>query len=63
VHVQYDDGKLAKVAVIEQEAVPSDGLPEVLRELTGQEVILLNRQEEVGEGQSVQVTLEDWSPK
>jgi multidrug resistance efflux pump len=60
VHVQYDDGKLAKVAVIEQEAMPSHGQPEVLRELTGHEVILLNRQEEVGEGQSVQVTLDNW---
>jgi multidrug resistance efflux pump len=60
VHVQYDDGRLAKVAVIEREAETSHGQPDVLRELTGEEVILLNRQEEVGEGQSVQVTLENW---
>jgi multidrug resistance efflux pump len=60
VHVEYDDGKLTKVAVIAQEAVPSHGQPEVLRELTGEEVIILSRQEEIGEGHPVHVTLENW---
>ena len=46
VHVQVNDGKLAKVTVIEKEGDPSRGEPEVLRELTGDEVILLNRQTE-----------------
>jgi hypothetical protein len=60
VHVEYDDGKLAEVAVIAQEAVPSHGQPEVLRWLTGDEVIILSRQEEIGEGRPVHVTLEQW---
>ncbi len=60
VHVQYNDGKVAKVAVIEQEAVPTHGQDEVLAELTGDEVIILNRQSELSEGEAVKVTLEKW---
>ncbi len=56
VRVQINDGKLVKVAVIVRE---TGGL-ENLRELTGDEVILLNRQAEVGAGQPVTVTIEKW---
>jgi multidrug resistance efflux pump len=60
VRVQVNDGKLAKVSVIVQEAVPAHGEAEVLRELTGEETIILNRQAEIGEGQEVRVSLEEW---
>jgi hypothetical protein len=56
VKVQVSDGKLVKVAVIARE---SGGL-EVLRELTGDETILLNRQAEIGAGQHVTMTIEEW---
>jgi hypothetical protein len=60
VHVQVDDGKLAKVSVIVRAESPERGEPAVLRDLTGDEVILLNRQTEIGDGQAVKVTLEKW---
>ena len=59
VRVQINDGRLAKVSVIVQDASPTKGRPEVLRELNGEETILLNRQAEIGEGQTVKVTLEE----
>ncbi len=60
VHVQVNDGKLAKVTVIADAGSPTNDEPEVLRELTGNEVIILNRQSELSEGQPVKVTLEKW---
>jgi hypothetical protein len=60
VHVQVNDGKLARATVIVQEADPSRGQAEVLRELTGDETVLVSRQAEVGEGQEVRVELEPW---
>jgi hypothetical protein len=57
VRVQVNDGRHAKVAIIEQEANPSRGLPEKLRPLTGEETIILNRQVEIGDGQAVEVSL------
>ena len=60
VRVQVNDGNLARVSVIVQQEVPGKGLAEVSRELTGQDVIVLSRQAEIGEGQRVKVTLEDW---
>jgi multidrug resistance efflux pump len=56
VKVQVSDGKLVKLAVITRES----GGQEVLRELTGDEVILLNRQLEIGAGKPVSVTIEKW---
>jgi len=59
VRIQVEDGKLAKVAVIAREAgVP--GGQDVMKELTGEEVILLNRQLEIGAGQHVNATIEKW---
>jgi hypothetical protein len=60
VHVQVNDGKLAKVSVITSEGSATSGEPEVYRELAGNEVIILNRQSELNEGQPVKVTLEKW---
>jgi multidrug resistance efflux pump len=60
VHVQVTDGKLAKVSVVVDEGSPIRGQPAVLRDLTGEEVLILNRQEEVGEGHTVKVTMKDW---
>jgi multidrug resistance efflux pump len=59
VHVQVKDGRWAKVAVIVQEADPVRGQPEVLKPLTGDETVILNRQIEIGDGQPVDVTLEE----
>ena len=60
VHVQVNDGKLTKVTIIAEAGSPTSDEPEVLRELTGNEVIILNRQSELSEGQPVKVTLEKW---
>ena len=49
VRVQVTDGNLSKVSVITQESSSTRGQPEILRELTGGEVLLLNRQAEIGE--------------
>jgi multidrug resistance efflux pump len=56
VKVQVSDGKLVKLAMVTRES----GGQEVLRELTGDEVILLNRQLEIGPGKPVTVTIEKW---
>ncbi len=60
VREQVNDGKLAKVSVIVSAGSPTSDEPEVFRELTGNEVIILNRQSELNEGQPVKVTLEKW---
>jgi multidrug resistance efflux pump len=60
VRVQITDGKLSKVLVIVHEEMPAQGQAEELRELTGDQVIVLNRQAEIGEEQPVKVTLEKW---
>jgi multidrug resistance efflux pump len=62
VRVQINDGRYARVSIIAQEADPSHGKTEVLRELTGNEVIILSRQVEIGEGQELEVHLEESSP-
>jgi multidrug resistance efflux pump len=59
VRVQINDGRLAKVSIIVEDASPTKGRPELLRELTGDETIILNRQAEIGEGQAVKVTIEE----
>jgi multidrug resistance efflux pump len=59
VRVQVNDGRLAKVAVIVQPADPARGKGEVLRPLTGNETIILNRQVEIGDEQPVEVTLDE----
>lgn len=56
VAVQMNDGRLAKVATV----LPSTTARQTLRELTGNEVIVLTRQLEVGEGQRVNPVLEKW---
>jgi hypothetical protein len=58
VKVQVDDGRLVKIAILTRPNGPRG--PQVLRELTGNEEVVLNRQLEVGEGQKVRVTREDW---
>jgi hypothetical protein len=60
VRVQMDDGKVAKVLLITQEADPGRNLPEILREITPQDTVILNRQVEIGAGRAVAVTLENW---
>lgn len=54
--VQVNDGEIAKVAIL---TTHNGGQPRT-RELTGQELIVLNRQLEVGEGRRVQPIVEDW---
>jgi hypothetical protein len=60
VRVQVNDGRLAKVVVVERPAGLSAAGREVVRELTGAEQIVASRQLEIGEGQAVRATLEDW---
>jgi multidrug resistance efflux pump len=59
VRVQINDGKMAKVAVIVQEADPAHGKAEMHRDLTGDEVVILNRQVQIGDGQPVEVSFDD----
>ncbi len=60
VRVQVTDGNLSKVSIIVQESSGTRGQGEVLRELTGDEVFLLNRQSEIGERRSVKATIDPW---
>jgi hypothetical protein len=60
VRVQVNDGTLAKVSVIVRMKDVRGGDQEVLQELGGDEEIIASRQAEVGEGQTVQATLESW---
>jgi hypothetical protein len=60
VHVQFNDGKMAKVSVVLQYEDPAIDRPEVLRELTADDVIILSRQSEIGEHKSVKVTMQNW---
>ena len=55
VTVQVRDGRLSKVAI-----VAPNGSREVIRELTGNEVIVAARQLEIGEGTRVEASIEDW---
>lgn len=59
VRTQVGDGRLIKVALIAQEGDPSRGKPEILTRLTGKEVIILSRQVEIGDGQPVEVSIDD----
>ncbi len=60
VRVQMNDGNMAKIAKVVREANPAHGDPEIIKELTGEEVIVLNRQIEVGDNAPVRVTLQPW---
>lgn len=59
VRVQTSDGKLAKIAVIVNEASPQMGVQEMLQDLTGNEEIIISHQTELAEGQAVQPVRED----
>jgi hypothetical protein len=56
VKVQVNDGRLAKVAI--QSRGPNG--KETLQELTGAELVVASRQQEIGEGQRVRTTLKEW---
>lgn len=58
VRVQYEDGVRAKIAIIEQEANPDQGIEERLTDLTGDEQIIMNQQGEIDDGQEVKTTPE-----
>ncbi len=60
VHVQVNDGRLAKIAVIARAANGRTGETEIWRELTGKEEVVAGRQSEVQEGQAVHAVNEDW---
>jgi multidrug resistance efflux pump len=60
VRVQVNDGKLARVQVIVKQGNPLRGEPEELRELLPDETIVLSRQIEIGEGQLLRVTVDEW---
>jgi multidrug resistance efflux pump len=62
VHVDLNDGKLAKIRLIVQEGNPKLGVQEVLQKLTGHEEIVASRQQELSDGQAVQPCPEDWQP-
>jgi multidrug efflux pump subunit AcrA (membrane-fusion protein) len=58
--VQVDDGRIAKIAVVVQAADPARGLREVLRDLTPEDTLVLNRQVEVGGKRPVKATMASW---
>jgi multidrug efflux pump subunit AcrA (membrane-fusion protein) len=60
VRVQVNDGKLANVQVIVKQGNPLRGEPDELRELRKDEVVVLSRQMEIGDGQRLRITVEDW---
>ena len=57
VRIRLRDGRWTKVAVVLQEADPQKGLPEVLGDLTGNEVVIVSRQVEIGDDADVIVTM------
>jgi multidrug resistance efflux pump len=62
VHVDLNDGKLARIRLIVQEGNPKLGVQQILRRLTGDEVIVASRQQELSDGQAVDSCPEDWQP-
>jgi hypothetical protein len=56
VSVQMNDGTLVKVAAV----TPSDGGRQATRELTGDEVVVVSRQLEVGPGAKVNPVFDKW---
>ncbi len=60
VRVQVNDGRLAKVVIVKQHANTRSGNREIVTELSGNEQIVASRQLEIGEGQAVRATMEDW---
>jgi len=60
VRVQVNDGRLSKVVVVAPLTAARANTREVVRELTGDEQIIASRQLEIGEGQAVRATAEDW---
>lgn len=57
VRVQLRDGRWTKVALVIQEADPQKGKAEVLGDLSSDEVVIVSRQVEIGDGVDVAVTL------
>ncbi|MFO0810044.1 MAG: efflux RND transporter periplasmic adaptor subunit [Gemmataceae bacterium] len=60
VKVQVNDGRLSKIAMVARPVGAKPGDREVLRELNGNEEIVASRQLEIGDGQPVRATVEDW---
>jgi len=56
IFVQVNDGKLAKIAVVQRDAAGRV----TLVDLTGREEIVASRQSELDEGQPIQANLQDW---
>lgn len=56
VTVQVNDGKLAKIALVERDAAGRESLTE----LTGREEIVASRQAELDQGQPIQANLQGW---
>src|SRR5262249_42441 len=55
---QVDDGRLTKVVVVTRPG--QTGEPEEVRDLTGDEEIVLHGQGQIGEGQTVHTKAVDW---
>ena len=60
VRVPVNDGRIAKVSMIEHAANARTGAQELLHELTGGEEIVASRQGELTDGQTVRTTPVDW---
>jgi multidrug resistance efflux pump len=61
VRVQFNFGATARVAVIRGEADPDRFISEELRELTGEDTVVLERQTEIADGQTIATDLKaDW---
>jgi multidrug resistance efflux pump len=59
VKIQVQDDRMVKLSLITREAKVAGG-QDLTKELTGDEVILLNRQTEIGDGKAVHVIIEKW---
>ena len=60
VRVQVDDGKTVRLAVLEKRVSTEGSSREVLSELTGDELVVVARQLEVGDGVAVKSALSEW---
>ncbi len=60
VRVQLNDGRTVRVAIVTEHRGPDGVAREVLEDLTGNEVVVVARQLEVGDGAAVRAGLSDW---
>jgi multidrug efflux pump subunit AcrA (membrane-fusion protein) len=60
VRVQMDDGNLCKLAILTTAGDPKSTVQESVRELAGDEEVIISQQGEITEGQAVRATRTEW---